>query len=147
MREQPTGKAAVQRVARDWKFLPSLSDKGIRSAVNADPESRRTDVDSWRQANVAKPHAKQMVTIRLDEDLPGWPQRQEGASRHGPLNLKGRSRKLMNLPVAILMIAILGLPIAFAQTSSEATLQGLLAVVKQLRLALEKSAVVAPVSK
>jgi hypothetical protein len=48
-------------------------------------------------------------------------------------------------PFRILFLcAVFGLPSVFAQSSSDATMQALLAEVRQLRLALERSAVVAP---
>ena len=45
---------------------------------------------------------------------------------------------------ASLLVVTLGLQSALAQTSTDGTLQALLAEVRQLRLALERSAVVAP---
>jgi hypothetical protein len=50
----------------------------------------------------------------------------------------------MNRLLAALLFTISVLPAAQAQTSSEATIQALLAEVRQLRLALERSAVMAP---
>ena len=78
MKEQLTGKASVKGVATDWKRLRALSDKGIASAVQADPEARPTDVDFWKQAKIVLPRAKQTVTIRLDSDLLGWLRQQKG---------------------------------------------------------------------
>jgi uncharacterized protein (DUF4415 family) len=78
MKEQLTGKASAKRGATDWKRLRTLSDRDIRSAVKADPEARRTDVDFWKQAKVVMPRAKQTVTIRLDADLLDWLRRQKG---------------------------------------------------------------------
>ena len=46
--------------------------------------------------------------------------------------------------LAVSLFATLSLPDALAQTSSDGTIQALLAEVRQLRLALERSAVVAP---
>ena len=78
MKEQLTGKASVNRVATDWKRLRAASDKGIASAVKADPDARPTDVDFWKQAKIVIPKAKQTVTIRLDSDLLGWLRQQKG---------------------------------------------------------------------
>ena len=78
MKEQPIGKASLKGVATDWKRLRALSDKGIASAVKADPEARPTDVDFWKQAKIVIPKAKQTVTIRLDSDLLGWLRQQKG---------------------------------------------------------------------
>ena len=78
MKEQPIGKASANRIATDWKRLRALSDKGIASAVKADPEARPTDVDFWKQAKIVIPKAKQTVTIRLDSDLLGWLRQQKG---------------------------------------------------------------------
>jgi uncharacterized protein (DUF4415 family) len=64
--------------ATDWNRLRSLSDKEIRSAIEADPEARPTDVDFWKKAKVVMPQPKQTVTIRLDADLLGWLRRQKG---------------------------------------------------------------------
>jgi len=55
-----------------------LSDKEIRSAIEADPEARPTDTTFWKKAKVALPRPKQTITIRLDADLLGWLRRQEG---------------------------------------------------------------------
>jgi uncharacterized protein (DUF4415 family) len=78
MKEQPTGKASAKGSSTDWKCLRTLSDKRIRSAVQADPEARPTDVDFWKEAKIVMPRAKQTVTIRLDADLLGWLRRQKG---------------------------------------------------------------------
>ena len=78
MKEQPTGKASTKGGATDWKRLRALSGKGIRSALEADPEVRPTDTDFWKQAKVVLPEAKQTVTIRLDADLLGWLRQQRG---------------------------------------------------------------------
>ena len=78
MKEQPTGKASTKGGATDWKRLRTLSGKGIRSALEADPEVRPTDTDFWKQAKVVLPEAKQTVTIRLDADLLGWLRQQQG---------------------------------------------------------------------
>ena len=78
MKEQLTGKASVKGLATDWKRLRAMSDKGIASAVKADPEARPTDVDFWKQAKIVIPRAKQTVTIRLDSDLLGWLRQQKG---------------------------------------------------------------------
>ena len=78
MKEQPTGKASTKGGATDWKRLRALSGKGIRSALETDPEVRPTDTDFWKQAKVVLPEAKQTVTIRLDADLLGWLRQQQG---------------------------------------------------------------------
>jgi len=77
MKEQRTGKALVKS-GTDWKRLLSLTDKEIRSAVEADPEARPTDANFWKKAKVTLPQPKQTVTIRLDADLLGWLRRQKG---------------------------------------------------------------------
>jgi uncharacterized protein (DUF4415 family) len=78
MREQHTGKASAKAGKTDWKRLGSLRDKKIRSAIEADPETRPTDANFWKKAKVTLPRPKQTITIRLDADLLGWLRRQEG---------------------------------------------------------------------
>ena len=78
MKEQHTGKASAKGGTTDWKRLDSLSDKEIRSAIEADPEARPTDANFWKKAKVTLPRPKQTVTIRLDADLLGWLRRQKG---------------------------------------------------------------------
>ena len=78
MKEQPTGRASAKGGATDWKRLGAMSDKGIRSAVEADPEAHPTDVNFWKLAKVVLPRAKQTVTIRLDADLLSWLRAQKG---------------------------------------------------------------------
>ena len=60
------------------KRVSSLSDKAIRSSIEADPEARRTDADFWKGAKVTLPRPKQTITIRLDADLLSWLREQEG---------------------------------------------------------------------
>ena len=71
MKEQHTGKASAKGGTTDWKRLDSLSDKEIRSAIEADPEARPTDANFWKKAKVTLPRPKQTITIRLDADLLG----------------------------------------------------------------------------
>ena len=78
MKEKPTGKASVSGGKTDWERLRTMSDKGVRRAIKADPEARPTDVDFWKQAKVVIPRPKQTVTIRLDADLLDWLRRQKG---------------------------------------------------------------------
>ena len=78
MKEQHTGKASAKGGKTDWKRLDSLSDKEIRSAIEADPEARPTDANFWKNAKVTLPRPKQTVTIRLDADLLVWLRREEG---------------------------------------------------------------------
>ncbi len=77
MKEQPTGNAPAKG-GTDWKRLRSLTDKEIKSAVEADPGAEPTDVKFWKKAKVVLPQPKQTVTIRLDADLLGWLRRQKG---------------------------------------------------------------------
>jgi uncharacterized protein (DUF4415 family) len=78
MKEKHTGKASAKRGSTDWKRLDSLSDKEIRSAIEADPEARPTDANFWKTAKVTLPRTKQTITIRLDQDLLEWLRRQKG---------------------------------------------------------------------
>lgn len=78
MKKQPTGKDSAKSGVTDWKRLRSMGDKEIRSAIDADPEARATDVDFWKKAKVALPRPKQTVTIRLDADLLSWLRREKG---------------------------------------------------------------------
>jgi uncharacterized protein (DUF4415 family) len=77
MKEQRTGKVSA-KAGTDWKRLRALTDKDIRSGIEADTEARPTDVNFWKKAKVALPHAKQTITIRLDADLLSWLRRQKG---------------------------------------------------------------------
>ena len=78
MKERHTGRASAKGGTMDWKRLGSLSDKQIRSGIEADSEVRPTDVNFWKNAKVVLPRPKQTVTIRLDADLLGWLRQQEG---------------------------------------------------------------------
>jgi uncharacterized protein (DUF4415 family) len=78
MKEKRTGKASVKDRTTDWKYLRTLSDKQIRSALDADPEVHPTDVSFWKKAEVVLPQPKQTVTIRLDADLLRWLRSQKG---------------------------------------------------------------------
>lgn len=78
LKEQHTDKASAKGGTTDWKRLASLSDKEIRSAIEADPEARPTDANFWKKAKVTLPRPKQTITIRLDADLLGWLRRQAG---------------------------------------------------------------------
>ena len=82
MREKHTGKTSVSSGAKagttNWKRLSSLSDKQIRSSIEAEPEACPTDETFWKRAKVTLPRPKQTVTIRLDADLLDWLQRGEG---------------------------------------------------------------------
>ena len=78
MKERHTGKASAKRGATNWKRLRSASDKAIRSALDSDPDVRRTDIDFWKNAKVVLPRTKQTVTIRLDADLLAWFRSQKG---------------------------------------------------------------------
>lgn len=77
MKERHTGKVSAKSHTTDWKRLGDLSDKEIRSAIEADPEARPTDANFWKKANITLPRPKQTVTIRLDADLLDWLRRQE----------------------------------------------------------------------
>src|ERR1017187_4383650 len=78
MKEQHTGKASAKGGTTDWKRLDSLSDKEIRSAIEADPEARPTDANFRKKSKSTFPRPKQTITIRLDADLLGWLRPQEG---------------------------------------------------------------------
>ena len=78
MKERHTGNASAKGGKADWKRLESLSDKEIRSAIEADPEACPTDANFWKKAKVTLPRPKQTVTIRLDAVLLGWLRLQKG---------------------------------------------------------------------
>ena len=78
MREKHTGTVSSKRGGTEWGRVRSLKDKAIRSALEADPEVRPTDVNFWRNAKVVLPRPKQTVTLRLDADLLAWLRRQKG---------------------------------------------------------------------
>jgi uncharacterized protein (DUF4415 family) len=78
MKGQTPGKASSKGDKTDWRRLASLSDKEIKSAIEADPEAHPTDANFWMKAKVTLPRPKQTITIRLDADLLGWLRQQEG---------------------------------------------------------------------
>ena len=81
MNEKRTGKASAKtstKAVTDWKRLRSLSDRGIRNAIEKDPEARATGASFWKKAKVVMPQPKQTVTMRLDADLLRWLRRQKG---------------------------------------------------------------------
>ena len=78
MKEKPTGRASAKTGATDWDRVRAKSGREIRTAIEADPEARPTDVDFWKKAKVVLPQPKQTITIRLDADLLGWLRRQKG---------------------------------------------------------------------
>ncbi|HEY6346114.1 MAG TPA: BrnA antitoxin family protein [Bryobacteraceae bacterium] len=76
--KERTGKASAKPSWTKWKRLRSLSDKAIRSSLEADPDVRPTDANFWKRAKVILPRPKQTVTIRLDADLLAWLRREKG---------------------------------------------------------------------
>lgn len=54
MKQQHAGKTSAKG-GTDWKRLRSLTDREIKSAIDADPEAHATDVNFWKKAKVALP--------------------------------------------------------------------------------------------
>lgn len=77
MREKRTGKRSAKAIT-DWRRLRSMGDREIRRAIVADPETRPTDAEFWKDARVVMPKRKEAITIRLDADLLAWFRRRQG---------------------------------------------------------------------
>lgn len=78
MKGKHTGKVSSKLGGTEWARVRSLKAKAIRSALEADPDVRPTDVNFWKTAKVVLPRTKQTVTLRLDADLLAWLRRQKG---------------------------------------------------------------------
>ena len=78
MKGKHTGKVSSKQGGTEWARVRSLEGKAIRSALEADPDVRPTDVNFWKTAKVVLPRTKQTVTLRLDADLLAWLRRQKG---------------------------------------------------------------------
>ena len=65
--------AKIPKGRTDWKRLKSQTDTHIKRAVGADPEAAPIATAEWlRHARLLEPHAKEAVSIRLDEDVISW---------------------------------------------------------------------------
>lgn len=80
MKDAPTGKTSKTRKSKgtDWKVLRGKPDSEIRAGIVNDPDARPTDEAFWKKAKVVMPKPKQIVTMRIDEDLLRWFRRQSG---------------------------------------------------------------------
>jgi len=76
----PTGKTskARQGAGTDWDILRHRSDAQIRRGIASDPDVRPTDEEFWKDAKVAWPTRKTVVTMRLDADLLAWFRQERG---------------------------------------------------------------------
>ena len=55
-----------------------MSPRRVRRAIEADLDARATDEAFWKTAEVVMPRRKEIITIRLDADLPHWFRQQRG---------------------------------------------------------------------
>src|SRR5262249_25651145 len=78
MREKHIGRTSAPKTRTGWKRLRSMSERGIRRGIEADPEAHPTDADFWKNARVVLPRRKQPITIRLDADLLEWFRKRRG---------------------------------------------------------------------
>jgi uncharacterized protein (DUF4415 family) len=56
----------------DWKRVSAATDADIAHAVAADPDTFIPDAAWMEQAALVAPRAKEMVTLRLDQDVLDW---------------------------------------------------------------------------
>jgi hypothetical protein len=75
MKDANTGKTSKTKAPRstDWGRLRHMSDAEIRKGIAPDPDVHATDERFWKHAKVVWPVPKQIVTMRLDADLPMVP--------------------------------------------------------------------------
>ena len=73
-----TGKVSKSNSGTAWKKLRSLSPSAIRHGIAADIDARATDEAFWKDAKIALPTRKAVVTMRLDADLLEWFRQQRG---------------------------------------------------------------------
>ena len=79
MRDATTGKTSKRRKpGTDWEALNRLSAADIRAGIDSDPDTRATDENFWKDAQVVFPKPKRPVTLRLDADLLEWFRRESG---------------------------------------------------------------------
>ena len=53
----------------DWRYLRTLTDEEIESAMRSDPDWAGLNDFDWSDAVVVTPKKKKAVSIRLDEDV------------------------------------------------------------------------------
>lgn len=56
----------------DWKRVDAQTDADIKRAVAADPDTRLVDADWFKRARLVMPQAKEMVSLRLDQEVLDW---------------------------------------------------------------------------
>ena len=78
----PIGKPSKAKRASgagtDWNKLRGLSGAAIRKGIESDPDAHATNEQFWKDAKIAWPARKEVVTMRLDADLLEWLRRQRG---------------------------------------------------------------------
>ena len=56
----------------DWKRVRAMTDADIERAVATDPETFIPDAVWFKKAKIIMPEPKEMVTLRLDQDILKW---------------------------------------------------------------------------
>jgi uncharacterized protein (DUF4415 family) len=56
----------------DWKRFDAMSERKVRSGIEADPDAHPTDEEFWKTAKLVMPQPKGTMTIRLDADVLEW---------------------------------------------------------------------------
>jgi uncharacterized protein (DUF4415 family) len=56
----------------DWKRFDALTDADISRAAAADPDTRLVDAEWFKRARLVMPQAKEMVSLRLDQEVLDW---------------------------------------------------------------------------
>jgi uncharacterized protein (DUF4415 family) len=55
-----------------------MTDEAVHAALVADPDIVPTDEAFWQDARVMRPHAQEVVALRLDADVLAWFRSQPG---------------------------------------------------------------------
>ena len=74
MSETPTTPKSAQKMndQTDYTRLQAMTDADIELAVAEDPDSFIPDIQWMKNARVVVPQAKEIVTLRLDNDVLAW---------------------------------------------------------------------------
>lgn len=69
-KDAPIGKTSKAKRASgtNWKKLRSLSDAAIHKGIESDPDAHPSDEQFWKDAKIAWPTHKAVVTMRLYGD-------------------------------------------------------------------------------